>query len=439
MSKSRTLLLVLLVPAVLYGVVKGLMYYNARETVDGIVDAAAGEFDIRYQGISTEIRGAVSVDGITVQPLGSDSRFSIDRVRVASDDIWFFLRGGDWRPGETAPPNSLSFQVVDIALPLDQALLAMQGAPSGDAATQPCANGLQIEPALLRAMGFDQLGIDADGAYRIDAAAGTLELGMNLDLRDIQSIRLDATLTDVDTEAMAQGAPPNLNLGRFSVALQVAPTFGSRALAACAEGSDETPAQWSDRLAARSIAQFEQAGLDLGSGLRSTLRDFYRDWGVIEITAAPAQPVGLLSLMFLPPEKLADALALRLSLNGELVTDTRFEWRQSDQPALAALLGNQPPQTRAGTGAPQRVRVRRAFESVAVGDLAGLVEKRVRLTPRGLPTREGVLKGIANGIAEVEQTVHGGRYTAYVPLDEIEMAEALIQREIEPGDSKPGR
>ena len=58
---------------------------------------------------------------------------------------------------------------------------------------------------------------------------------------------------------------------------------------------------------------------------------------------------------------------------------------------------------------------------------------QVKIKPRGLPVREGCSKRIRNGEAEVEQTLHGGNYTAYVALAQIQSLQVLIQREVPPG------
>ena len=147
-SRSGKLILILLIPALLYGVLKGVLYYNAKQTVDDIVDATSHMADIRYEGIDTEIRGAVTVKGITVQPLGLDDTVAVDSIRIASDDPMFFIRGGDWQPGESGtPPSSLSFQVHGASLPLSSEMLREAG-QSGN--TDPCTEGLDIQPELLQ-------------------------------------------------------------------------------------------------------------------------------------------------------------------------------------------------------------------------------------------------------------------------------------------------
>ena len=77
--------------------------------------------------------------------------------------------------------------------------------------------------------------------------------------------------------------------------------------------------------------------------------------------------------------------------------------------------------------------VRREYENMPVGRISAHVDKRVKIKPRGQPLREGVLKRIVNGEAEVEQTLHGGKFTVFVPVSQIESMQVLMQYPIQPG------
>jgi hypothetical protein len=427
------LLLLLLIPAVLYGALKGVMYYNAKRSVDDIVATAADHADVRYADISTDVRGAVTVSGIAVQPLGSDEVVTIDSVRLASDDPLLFIRGFQWGDDQQTPPNALSFHVSGLSVPLATAFPDQPVAPAADGAGL-CSDGLSIDPQLLQRIGLSAMNMDLDGSYRIDETNRTLDLGMNVDLRDIQSIRLSATLNDVDTQSLAQGVAPSFSLGRFDIAVRVSPSFGRQALKACAIGTDQSVQAWSAVLAEQALQQFSASGLTLGDGLSKAVHDFYRDWGEFRIVAAPAKPIGLLSLVAMRPEQLVPALGLRLSLNDQPINDTAFTWQQPDAAGLAALFGTEEEVVEGKTvdGRPRRIIVRRQYEPVQVADIASYVDHQVKIKPRGLPMREGLLKRIRNGEAEVEQTLHGGKYTAYVALAQIQSLQVLIQREVPP-------
>jgi len=427
------LLLIALVPVALYGVVKGLMYIKAKGAVDDIVTAAANQADIRYSGIDTDIRGAVTVKGVTITPRGYTDELQIDAVRIGSNDPMFFIAGWDWQPGESEPPDHLSMQVSGLRMPIDTELFAEYAAAREAAgeAVDPCVDGPSLEPALLQDLGFDELVMDFGGHYRLDKTNLTLTAGWEMDVKDLQAMRLSVEMSDVDTQTLNQGAPPQMNLAGFEVAVDVSPEFGRQALKNCAIGTDLTVDQWSERYAGRFIDRLESQGVSLGSGLKRAVHDFYRDWGTVRVVAAPAEPVGLLSMMFLPPDRLADALSLRLSINDKLVTDTRFTWQGAGAPGLSRLFGAEPDETSGqAKKAPRRIIVRREYEPIAAGELASYIDHNVRIKPRGQPLREGLLKRIRDGQAEVEQTLHGGKFTVYVPLRDIDSVEALIQREV---------
>jgi hypothetical protein len=322
------LLLIALVPVVLYGAVKGLMYVKAKSVVDDIVMASANQADIRYSGIDTDVRGAVTVKGLTITPRGYSDQVTVDAVRVGSNDPMFFIGGMDWKPGQSEPPAHLSLDVIGLRMPIDTELFAEYAAAREAAgeAVDHCVEGPSLEPALLKTLGFEELVVDFGGHYRLDKTNLTLDAGWEMAVQDLQSMDMSIEMSDVDTQALSQGAPPQMNLAGFRVAIDVSPEFGRQALKSCAVGTELSVEQWSERYADRFIAQLETQGVGLGSGLQRAVRDFYRDWGTVEIVAAPAEPVGLLSMMFLPPNRLADALSLRLIVNDKLVTDTRFSW-----------------------------------------------------------------------------------------------------------------
>lgn len=424
------LILILLVPALVYGALKGIMYYNAKSTVDEFVKTASAQADIRYSDISTDLRGAVTISGISVQPLGFEDTIGVDSLRFASDDPLFFVRGSKFLPGEVTLPTSLSYSVSGIQLPLSSDILA--GAAK-EAGADPCAQGLDIQPELLKKIGFSELAVDLDGSYRLDETSRTLEIGINMDLHDIESMQLAATMNDVDIETLSQGGAPQFSLGRMSFSVRVSPEFGRQALKTCAMGSDATVQEWSGILAEQALAQMEQQGLSLGMGLSNAVREFYRDWGEFEIVAAPAQPVGLLSLMFLPPDQLADTLSLQMSLNNQPITDTSFRLQQPEGKGLAALFGGEQPGAGAGAKArtqPRRILVKRSYESVSVAQIGNYVGQQVQLKPRGQPMREGLLHAIGDGEVEVRQTLHGGKYSVHVALKEIESLKVLTRREV---------
>lgn len=472
MSRSAKLILILLVPALLYGAAKGLAYYQAKKAVDDFILAMANHADVRYAGLITDLRGAVTVEGITVQARDSSDSVDVASVRISSDDPMFFIQGLTLGEDEAVPPHSLAFSANGIKLPLDAAMLQAAVAPrvdepaasttdpqapedaaatdvqsKDDAASETatvvadiadsgmCAQGLHVDPAMLQQLGFSELVMDLGGRYDYAEASRDLELAFELDMHHIESVRIAAHLADVDLKAMAAGSAPQLNLSGFSVAVTVEPAFGNQMLKACAIGTEQPVQLWSERVAQRALDDMQAQGLMLGDGLSTAMRRFYKDWGEFKVEAQPAKPVGLLSLMFVPPEQLVPMLGLRISLNEQPIDDISFEWQRTAGQGLGALMGQNDEVSETGPQAtnPARVIVRREFVNVPVASIRAYVDREVRIKPRGQPLREGVLKRVADGEAEVEQPLHGGKFTVYVPVSQIETIAVLELRKVTPG------
>ncbi len=437
------ILAVLLVPAAVYGVAKGVMYFNAKQAADDFVEAARPHAEVRYTDISTDLTGGVTYKGITASPYGESESITVDAVRISSSDPLAFIKTAEWLPGEKKLPDSVSFQIMGMHVPMSLAEGSMLDQPAipamaveGDEQSSLCAGGLDINARLLGAMGFDEMNMDMDVNYTLNEAQRTLDVSISSELHDVQSFQVSATFTDVDVQTLSNGAPPAFNLGGFTVATTVLPQFGHRALKTCAAGTGKTVQEWSAMLADIDEQRLQLAGLTLGDGLKRALRTFYNDWGEVEVKASPKQPVGVLSLAFLPPEQLVRTLSVDMRLNGKPVGDTSFTWVQPDNQQLSALFGMQQPGGAPAAAKPaeqpRRILVRREYENVPVARLGEFIDHQVQLKPRGQPMREGKLKGVRNALAEVEQTLHGGKYTVYVPLADIVTAQALVQREVKP-------
>ena len=211
------LLLLLLIPVLLYGALKGVMYYNAKRSVDDIVAAAADHADVRYADISTDLRGAVTVNAIAVQPLGSDEVVTIDAVRVASDDPMFSFAefNGAAKKGAARQPRSTS-AASHLVCRLRQRSGSAGRAGSRQAGL--CSDGVSIDPQLQR-IGLSALNVDVDGSYRIGRGQPDLDIRDERGSARHQSVRLSATLNDVDVQSLSQGRSPSFSLGGFDFAV----------------------------------------------------------------------------------------------------------------------------------------------------------------------------------------------------------------------------
>ena len=83
----------------------------------------------------------------------------------------------------------------------------------------------------------------------------------------------------------------------------------------------------------------------------------------------------------------------------------------------------------------RRVRYETYWANVGTPALNRYLRREVRLYTADQPPREGMLLTIRDDTAEVQQRLHGGRFTAHVPVEEITKAQVQMRREIQSAKS----
>lgn len=416
----RLLLLLLFVAAAAYGGIKGWMYLNAKRAMEELSVATAGRAEIRYQGIETDLTGSVAIRDVELQVAGAPSPLRVASVRVSGPPLTFFLLG---QKKDDPPPPRMFVDVEGLEIDLDQALFDSLQQQLGAAAArgQGCGAGEDLDPALLRELGFERLRLNAGMAYQYDQARRAFDGRLDVDVAQIERVHASIALADVAPDAL-QGEMAGIpSLAGMAVEVRVEPEFGRRYLAACAKRRNQTLEAYRARLVNETLAEMARAGLHLGPGLIAALTDFHRDWGEFRISAEPAEPVNPMSLMFRPPEDWQKALGIRARLNRREIADLSFELRPPDPGEMAALLGQE-----VETSAPRvkRPQYRYVYRPVAVSTLGDHLGVEARLHLRdGQPMRSGILTAFADGEVRVEQRLHGGKITAHVPLSDIVRAE----------------
>jgi hypothetical protein len=380
--------------------------------------AAAGRAEISYESVSTDLTGSVTLHDVALLPTGSPAPLHIASVRFGGPPPTFFLLG----PKSGEPPAKVALDIQGIRVDLDPALFdSLQreaGAAGGD---EGCGPGRELDPALLRELGFQEVLVNASAAYEYDQARQRLEGRMDLEVEQIEQMQASIGLDDVAPDSLQGSVTSIPSLAALSTTLRVQPKFGKAYVAACAKRLGLTADAYREKMLSASLAQMSRGGLQLGAGLRQALADFQRDWGEISFTARPPQPLNLMSLMFRPPADWREALGLRVQLNQRDVADLQFDLRPPNANELAQLMGQEPP-----PAAPRVIRPRyhRVFRQVGVDILKKYVGDEVRLHLRGnQPTRSGILMGVSDNEARVEQRLLGGKITAHVQLQDIEKAE----------------
>jgi hypothetical protein len=421
--KIKPFVALLLLAGVVYGAIKGWMYYNARQAIEQLSTASAGQLEIRYDAIETELAGAVTVQGVSLVPVGAPQPVHIDRVRVSGPQLVFFL----WGRKRNDPPTHMRIALEGIRIALDKQLfsaLRRDLPEQPDTSPQGCDVGDNLDPDILRELGFDELQMDASLSYDYDKAEHKLRADMALDIAQLERMQADVALSDVAPDALEEGMNSIPSLASMNLSYRVEPAFGRRYLAACAKRVDQDVDTYRKARVGRALTKLAQAGVRLGPGLTRALQDYHQSWGEVRVFAEPAKPVNMLAMMFSPPQNWVDQLGIRVKLNRREITDLSFAVRPSSAEELAILLGQEPPPNVRSKPKP---RYHYVYRPARVSQLSSLIGAKVRLyLNNDQPVRSGVLVGLTEQEARVEQRLHSGSITAHVPLSEISRVE--VQR-----------
>ena len=429
-----TLLVLAVVVGALYGAAKGFMYYRVKTALDDLALQASGQGTLRHGDIDTDLRGSVTVHDLVFEPNDGTPPLRAGRVRVTGPDALFFLDPrNDWNSPQGKPPPRLRFHVEQLALPIPVA-------QAGDA--DACRTGGLSDPGVLQALDLSAPLLDSEFGWDLDPG-GLLETSLGFDLSGVESLNASVQLEGFSPNVLqGEGAMPRLR--RFDLTFRVEPAFGNKFALECARRRGISPDEYKAALLGDQLQSIEAAGLQLGEGLKFALRQFYENWGEVRLSARPVSPVGAMSLMFLPPTRLAETLNLSLRVNDSVISDLGFTLKKPEAgsesaapvPSLGSLVGAAPPPELAPKR-PARPRVENYWVDVAPAALAGQLGREVRLHTAGNPPRTGLLESLQGGVAAVQQRLHGGRFTALVPVAEVTRAEVRRQRVVQAPDSTP--
>ncbi len=436
----KSVFVLVLAVGVTYGAAKGYLYYRVKQALDDLAYRAenlGNEF--AYGAIETDLRGQVAVNDLSFTTNGLTQPLTVEQIRISGPDALYFLDPrNSWSTPTTGgkPPPRLRVSMVGMQTP------PLHELPGQTIATDPmipldgCGAGAADQAAMLAALGIDRMVLDGEFGWDFDDVDDRLKVELRADYPEIQSIAMRIDLADVTPE-MLQNRASMPQLARLETSIAVDPAFGNKFAMICGERLGIAPDEFKSRFVTERLQDMETTGLKLGAGLRFAMQTFVDNWGEIKLIATPSEPVGLLSMVFMPPDRLLETLNANLRVNNTDISDLSFNWSppEGGMTSFGALVGSEQPTQQ--TPPRRRIRYENYWVNVNASGLGGYLRREVRLYTADQPPREGILLAVRDGTAEVQQRIHGGKFTAYVSVDEITRAEVQSRREIQSAQSTP--
>jgi len=446
--KLKNLVVFSLVGAgVVYGGVKGYIYYKVKKQVDQLVAAARPFADIEYGSIGSDFQGRVVINELVVYPRGVNDAVKAEQLTVITPGLGYLLTGADSvNKGEL--PERMGVELKGARLNLKGRLTEMlEQAEAAQLGKQPaegiaCSLSSNFLTAQYRELGLDELIFDTRFTFERGLTASQLVFKMDYSIRDLEQAEFVMTMEGFGTSVMSLAvASPHLK--RVSMTYRPDATFTRKTLEHCAgkQGVDEQT--FVNGLFEQSDENYMQAfGFVPGPGIRTAMKELIQNASELNMVAQPPSALDLKTVGLYRPKDWPDLFGLVVKVNGKEVSDLSFtlpdvDPGQSDEQTAAfslpglGLFGQQKPatpvqaQTDKKSGITRSSSGRLRYRIVSRRDVNKLVGKDVRIATTDGKRRSGRVLSIRNGIISLEMRMHGGSLSTHVPVATASKIEVL--------------
>lgn len=420
-------------PVILAALAHWGFHFYVKYRLGELIRQAASEVTIEYRQLDTSLGGKVELSTVSVVPVGQANGARIQNLRLTGPNLFNLALQYNPLAGYKGPPDFLRLKLSGVKVDLGGGLAAYLdartgGQNSGNEAV--CAPGQGVTFQTLKNLGYQQLAGEVNLGYRLVPHAQRLGADLNLDLEEIQRVAAEMSLTNVSRHVLQDPTAVAAALQRFHMEYYLAPAFGKKLAAWCAEKRGVSVTDYEQTLTLELVRDLGDKGVVLGYGLRQAVQHFFTTWGSLEVELEPPVPLSLFALPFIPPEQLVSKLALKLKLNGSQVSDLGFHLAEN------ALLVNRD-EAQNKPRKPPPVRYKWVYRSISPASLPNWLDHEVRLQERGDPVRSGRLVEVANGQAAIEQRLSGGTFLAHLSLAEITAAQVRVKVKVAAPASTP--
>jgi hypothetical protein len=427
--KLKTLFLVPMVAAVvIYAGLKGYIYFKVKGNLDELARMAAPFATLSYGGIGSDLRGKVSVENVKVTPVGTTVDFNVGEILVEGPDLEFLLAmSGGFKDAE--PPRYAYLRFKRAEIPAGEDVMSQLNQISGLSASQAkgympevCSLGGIFQHVGMDNIGYGKLIADFSMGYKLYQQSGEMEISTDYSVEGLEAFEMEMMLKGIpQLGAVMTGSVPNL--GRMEASYRAEPAYMKGMVDYCAKQSDVTPQEYVDGLLSQSDGYYARnLGFIPGAGIRTAMRSLLTQAGEMRFSAYPTTDISAQRLAAYSPQDLISLLGVQMSVNGQNVSDMSFTIPENLSAFADAETGVISDEV---DGEEQRERLKpRRFIKTEVSALKEYLGKDVRLVMKDDGrVKQGMLDRITDGVASVQQSVYGGKFTSHIPLDSIARAE----------------
>jgi len=314
------LLLLLALPAMVYGGAKLYLHAQVGKTLDSVVAQMSPYADVSYASVSSTFDGRIGVGNVRIRPRFIDDEVRIEEVSFKLPSMMYLL-DLETRVRQQNPPTELSMRVTDVALSthgkLVQAWEARMFADDPEsrvAALGNCVTRTRL-PSQMYLLDYDEIRGSFEVGYYYDLERGHFVVHGTAGQIDAYQISGDLALVMPSFDPLAlMTALSNPQIARAGLQITDAGYF-DRVFGYCARddrvGKDDVIALLMNDL----LKMFDALPVRPDQPLLDAYAQFIAEGSKISITAEPPEPQRLQYLSLYAPEDVPALLNIRTRVN----------------------------------------------------------------------------------------------------------------------------
>lgn len=315
-------LLLVLVPAVAYGVAKVAIWYTVRDGMENLRHSLAPVATMEYSRVLSSVFGPFGATGIRISPHVFDAEITIGSALIHIEnplEKFEFLNTAM----KKRIPTTFNFSLNNIRVPLTGEVGAWldSNMSTGGSTSQVCdtETGTSFSAADMKEMGYEDLVGNVVLDYAYDRRGGGLATYLKVTLRDMFEVTLEGTIPAsevVFTFDRVKGVP---KFSDASVTLNDL-SWSSRFNQFCANKLGITEQAYVQKRLDASRKSFEESGFRPSAELMAALEKFATGKAPLTLNVNPRDPIELTGIdTDEDPEYLIDKLGLEVLVDGNPV------------------------------------------------------------------------------------------------------------------------
>ena len=401
---------VLIVAGTTFGALKGYAHWRVSSQLKELARVASPYAELRWDGISTDLRGSFEVSGLTISPRLVPEDIVIESVRLDTGDPRLLFSGLPRRTSDA--PERVRVTMQGMRIPLSSSLLDSLLQPKGGKSAGACGPANMPGPAMLAALGVSTLELDMGADLEVPKGEGKMKLAFSYATRGLDQMTVSMTIGGVD---QGQASLREATL-RY---LPNAETY-ARMIDHCARqrGSDRETYLRS-LVSELDAAIATQYGATPGPGLHEAIARYLRQPGEVKLVLHPGAELALSPNVRHSLQYWVEIAGLALYVNGQLVEDLSVVAADpATAPRSTDTGSHDGAAVQAGTGSGAAAPA--SFQERPLSEIGNYLDYRVRVHTRdGKPPREGRLTKVDAVQADVDQRHGSGHLVSHVRLEQI--------------------